>query len=35
VTRHADLGCAGGAGYCSLVNEPSVANNGSGAIFQT
>ena len=35
VNKHADLGCAGAPGYCSLVNEPSVATNGSGSVLQT
>jgi hypothetical protein len=35
VNKHKDLGCAGAPGYCSLVNEPSIASNGSGSLLQT
>jgi PASTA domain len=35
VNKHKDLGCAGAPGYCSLVNEPSVATNGSGSVLET
>ncbi len=35
VNKHKDLGCAGAPGYCSLVNEPSVATNGGGSVLQT
>jgi hypothetical protein len=34
VNKHKELGC-GSPGYCSLVNEPSVATNGGGSVLET